>query len=178
MSDQPPIPSASKLPHLIREKVGELGESVQTWKADLRENPAQFLASPLVRIPFWIVVGIVLLLLGRAAISAWTPTQAGRNFEQATTTATVYVACTNPSCLHSFQAQVPMDWKKDPLTCSKCGQKSAVRATLCSKCRQWYAVPADRAAGCPLCAARAAAAASKPTKKKTAEHSDDAEDGW
>lgn len=175
MASGNPLPPSSKLPHLVREGANQAGATLNQWKAELRENPAQFLSSPLVRYPVYLLIAVALFFAVRFAIHAWTPAAAGRNFEQPTQTATLYAACSDAGCREAFKAAVPMNWNGEPLTCPRCKRQTGARAKLCDRCRGWY-VPGGTA-GCPLCAERERAA-SRPARERPQRSGDDAEDGW
>lgn len=165
------------LPHAVREYLVELPVAWRRWREDLSNDHTLFWRTPAVRIALWILLGVALLIGLRSLISFFAPAGAGRDFTAATPTATLYVACTNPQCLHTEAVQRPMDFKDWPLTCTACGVESVYRASLCDRCRNWYAVAPGKPDLCPACAARDAKAA--PVVEQVGpKNPDDEEDDW
>lgn len=188
MSSKKP-PSAVDLPHKLRatlesaEQVrGDWITALRRWREAVREDPLLIWRTPAVRIALFALLAVVLFLFARWAIPTFTPAAGGRNFEKATDTATLFVACSRTECLDQRSIRLPMDpstWKERwPLTCEKCGQKSVYRAQRCAECRKFFATAPEGPPGCPHCAAKRAASV-KPTREATSRPTgDDAEDGW
>lgn len=188
MSSRKP-PSAADLPHKLRatlesaEQVrGDWITALRRWREAVREDPLVIWRTPAVRIAVFVILAVVAFFGARWAIPTFTPAAGGRNFEKATDTATIFVACTRPDCLDQRSVKLPMDpanWKERwPLACEKCGQKSVYRAQRCAECRRFFATAPGAPAGCPHCAAKKAAS-SKPAKGPTSRPTgDDSEDGW
>ncbi|MGD8451691.1 MAG: hypothetical protein PVJ57_07715 [Phycisphaerae bacterium] len=166
------------LPDRIRERTANWPEDFRRWRAEVREDPSLFWRTAAVRITLWIILGVVAIVAARWLTHALTPPAGPGDFEKATSTATIYVGCTNPACQAAYQVKVPMDFDAWPMKCEHCGQESAYRAKLCPKCRQWYATAPGEPAECPHCAARRAANAPPPPKETGPQNPDDEEDPW
>ncbi len=165
------------LPHLVREFFVELPAAWRRWREELSNDPMLFFRTPLIRIGLWILLGALLFIGLRTAIAFFAPPAAGRDFAEPTPTATLYVACTNPQCLHAHTVQQAMDFKAWPLACPRCGVASVYRASICDRCRNWYAIVPGKPDVCPTCAAREAKAA--PVAEKFGPtNPDDEEDDW
>lgn len=170
------LPSAAQLPHQAREAVRGFKDRYRQWREDLKEDPSLLWRTPAIRITFYLVLAVGLILAVRWGTN--TLAGAGAANKEDVKKSTLYVSCTDPNCLKSFNATVAMDFKTWPLKCDQCGQLTVYRATLCKVCRNWYAVAPTGPDGCPFCRKRFDAA--KPTTKPKAKpaNSDDAEDGW
>ncbi len=167
----------SDLPHQVREQLEALPERVQNWRAALRDDPGALLRSPVTR-----YAGLFLLLLAAGGTLVWlsnafTPGLGPGQSEEATPTATLFVACTNPDCLADAVVRQPRDFSGWPLTCEKCRQPTVYRARRCPACGGWFAVAPGQAADCPLCARAARARQSAPSGPKP-DKPQDPEDWW
>jgi hypothetical protein len=163
--------SLADLPHRVRATLAAWQERWRESRADLRPTPERVRAA-LMRI------GLpVLAILALVAAVRWLTTLAqpgGRAVsEEATPTATLFVACTDAGCRAEYTVQRARDFEDWPLTCERCGRAAVERATLCRQCRGWYA----GSQACPHCAARAAGAQST-TAPAPHKRADDAEDPW
>jgi hypothetical protein len=178
------------LPHQLRVAREELPGRWQAWREALREDPSIFWRTTIVQ-----VIGLILLValgivVSQRIVAAFTP--AGDTvFRKPDRTAVLYVACTNPACLASATIERPREFHDWPVTCAKCGQKTAYRAIQCPTCKQWYAPtpssdgtpPAAPAGGsaadakCPHCAA-AKAKASQATRPAGPARKAEDEDPW
>ena len=166
------------LPHRVREFLEDWPARRRHWRQTLRDDPSLLWRHPAVRIGGLVVAGVCVLLLIHWAITAFTPRGSASLFAKPTPWATLYVACTNPSCRAWYTTQQPMDFKAWPLTCEKCGQTTVYRAEHCKVCRKWYAVPPGAPATCPLCAEKKAAKQRAAPASKPTGNPDDAEDPW
>jgi hypothetical protein len=169
--------SVGELVNRVREQLADVPATVAGYREAVKEDPARLLRSPIVRIGGWIVLGLAVVLVVQWMVSGLTPA-AGRGVEAPTPYATVYVACTNPACRAAFTARVERDFRDWPLSCEKCGQKSAYRAGRCATCRSWFATAPGQLPTCPECDRRKAADAPKQATTQESGDRDDAEDPW
>lgn len=161
----------------VKEATTDFRSDWAQWRSDVRRNPGLLFQSLPVRVAFWLLGACVLYF-----VISWVIVGANRQgavvVEQATPTATLYVACTNPDCLKAATVTQPRNFKEWPLKCEHCGQMSMHRATLCKSCREWFATSPGGPVECLLCKRNTKkAAASQPTRK-VPENRDDREDGW
>lgn len=170
------FPSPAELPHQVRAAAFGLRGRLRAWGAEVKEDPTLLWRTPLIRISFYLLLGIGLFLGVRWGTGALVA--AGAAKPPPPPTAMLYVVCTNPECLHSFAVTVARDFKEWPMKCGACGQLAVFRGTVCKVCRNWYAVAPGGPDGCPHCRKKTNAAkpASKPKSKPAT--GDDAEDGW
>ncbi|MBI5863502.1 MAG: hypothetical protein HZB38_03115 [Planctomycetes bacterium] len=147
------------------------------WRADVRENPALIFRSLGVRLLLWAALGIVMFyVVSRVFINLAPSATEGRLAR--TRLATLYVACTNPDCLHGATTEQTLDFKAWPLTCEQCGKQTAYRATLCPKCRNWFAAAPGGPSDCPLCKRKSTTQPTSKPARKRSDDPDDREDGW
>ena len=163
------------LPHRARELLLALPTHCRNARDALRDNPAALWEHPAARIALWIILGALLLGGTGWLVRSLTPPALDDAARRAPT-AILHVACTAPECRHYFTTQQPLNFSAWPMTCPKCQQPTAYRATLCPKCRQWFAPAPGPPAACPHCVARAAPPP-RPERERPTDP-DDAEDGW
>ncbi len=164
-------PRLADLPHWVRATLAAWQDRWRESRVDLRPTP-EWVRSVIVRVGVPLLVILVLVVAVRWLRALAQPGSRAAT-EEATPTATLFVACTDAGCRAEYTVQRPRDFREWPLTCERCGGTTVARAALCPTCRHWYAgTPA-----CPHCAARAAAAqpTTAPVPQKRA---DDAEDPW
>lgn len=184
--------SPSSLKNVVdraREVREEFKSNYAQWTADARENPAVIWQAWPVRVGFWLLIVIAVLVAVSVIVGgagAWT---GGGQREEATRLATLYVACTDSGCLKSATVNAERNFKEWPMVCEACGKKAVYRARACPKCKEWIAFaplpPGSAGASgasesCPHCAKKAAAKAAKPKKAAASGPADpdDREDGW
>ncbi len=164
--------SLADLPHRFRDSTSDWRSRLRTWRSDVQADPSLLWRTPAIRITLWILFGGLLywsVASGVSTISGGFDGDAQRE-----RTATLFVACTEPACLHAATVTRPISFREWPLTCQRCGKASVQRGKPCGDCRRWFA-PAD--AACPHCAA--AAKLRKPIEKpRRSTDPDDAEDDW
>ncbi len=170
-------PQLADLPDRIREQSEEAKANLRQWCNDAREDPSMLWRSTVLRVLFWLILGICALLLVRGLSRSLLPSEETMNTEQAAPLATLYVACVNPACLESYATQQAMNFNAWPLTCRKCGQQTVYRAKLCPKCRHWYATAPGEPVRCPYCAPPETEETQKAPKTGPTDP-DDAEDPW
>ncbi|MBK9126967.1 MAG: hypothetical protein IPM13_04115 [Phycisphaerales bacterium] len=175
--DERPSTRLQDVPHLLRDRLDALPDRWAAWREAFREDPALLFRTPAFRILLWIVGGLILLFAAQALIRGLTPPGAQGAGERATPWAVLYVACSDPACLHATSTRQARDFKAWPLTCEQCGKRTVYRAAQCATCARWFAVGPGEAAVCPHCA-RTAPAAKAPEPPKPQRRSDDAEDPW
>lgn len=165
-------------------KIAEWGQSIAQTAADWfrrRDPDAGGLLTGLrlpIRLLLIVAAGGALFAGLYFAIRSIAPRGADANFESATATATLFVACTNAACRHQQVSRQPMDFAGWPLNCEKCGQKTVYRAQLCGRCRTWIAHAPGEASECWKCAELRAATQPRKVKKAPSANPDDEEDGW
>lgn len=173
-----PEKSLTQLPHKVREATGDFRSNWSQWRRDVRANPSILLQSLPVRLAFWMLVAVAFFFVVTRIMTALAPdASAGR--EEATSVATIYVACSNPDCGRSQVANPRVDFKEWPMTCAACGKATVYRASMCRKCRNWIAAVPGHSPDCVPCrrAADAKRPATKPARKES-DDPDDVEDGW
>jgi predicted RNA-binding Zn-ribbon protein involved in translation (DUF1610 family) len=172
------LPSPADLSHRLREWLTDLGTQYQQWREQLHADPALLWRPPLVRAALLLVAGLMLVLAARWVAVGLAPGSDHAHGAFTRPRAILRVACTSHDCTRSYSKELPLDFKSWPLVCPDCGQPSVYRAQLCQTCRIWFAQPPGAAAGCPVCAARAASqpAPQAPTSRPL--DPDDAEDPW
>jgi ribosomal protein L40E len=150
------------LPDRIRERLAEVGARVHEWGRDVQEDPSLLWRTTLLRVSFWVILGVIALLVVRGVSRSLLPASALRSSSVPAPQATLYVACVNPSCLETYTTQQAMNFRAWPLTCRKCAQQTVYRAKLCRKCRHWYATAPGTPDQCPFCARADSAVAECP----------------
>lgn len=161
----------------VKEAATDFRSDWSQWRSDVLRNPALLFQSLPVRITIWLLGAFALYM-----IISWVVVGANRQgvvvVEQATPTATLYVACTNSECLKSATVTQSRNFKEWPLKCENCGKLSLYRATLCKACREWFSAAPGGPAECLLCKRKAIKATVSQPVKKLSEDRDDREDGW
>lgn len=167
----------SDLSSRVKEATTDFRSDWAQWRSDVRQNPALLFQSLPVRIALWLLVAFALYL-----IVSWIVVGANNQgavvIEEATPTATLYVACTNSDCLRSATVTQPRDFREWPLRCEHCGQMSLYRASLCKSCRDWFAVAPGALLECQLCKRKTVKPAVSQPARKVPQDRDDREDGW
>jgi hypothetical protein len=171
-----PHRSWADLPHRLREQLIDLRRGYRQFWADLKDDPGRVWRNPFARLLAWATLGVaavllVNLLVGRFVIPPQT------SAEQATSTATLYVACTNPACRAAGVIERPLNFSAWPAKCDKCGASSVYRATVCPKCGRWFALTPDQPPGCPFCA-EASQPRTRPTGPPRSTDPNNLEDDW
>ena len=169
-------PQLGDLPDQIREQSAEVRRSFSEWWKAVQADPALLWSNTAVRIVLWIVFGLCAMLIVYIVTHAFAPAPATSEAPKPPPTATLYVACANPSCLKSYTVERPMDFKDWPIQCEKCAQRSVYRAILCPECRHWYAVAPGHKRICPFCKPKDEPP--KQEKKSGSGNPDDDEDPW
>lgn len=172
-----PPPDYTELRGSLRERISSFRLNFRQFRADVREDPTLLWRTQPIRIAFWILVGLGLILFVRWLAVSITPTPSFPGEYEPTRTATLWVACTNPDCLKTSMHTAPMDFNAWPVACEHCGNPSAVRAVRCPLCRSLMPpAEGDSSGPCVRCATpvrkTAAPVASRPSDP------DDREDGW
>ena len=162
----------------LRRQWADLPVNLRRWRDDVKEDRSLLWRTPAVRISLWILAGIIVLVAVRTLIAAVTPSTTSTIFVEPTPLATLYVACTDAQCRHSYVSRQPMDFDDWPLACETCQAEAVYRAKLCDKCRSWFATAPNQPDFCPTCAARAAAAAPVKDEPKDPSNPDDKDDDW
>lgn len=170
------LPPLAELPHRVRDRLGALPDDLRHLREGFQSDPTILWSSPLARLVFLIIGGIVAGSLLVGLVRMMTP-PASPTFGEATPYATLYVACTNRDCRAHYSTQTAMDFDDWPLTCEQCGQETVYRARQCSECRRWFATSPDQPNACPFCAAKKATPPDPAEERKPAA-GDDAEDPW
>ncbi len=166
------------IPHFLREQLEALPERWQNFRFTLRDNPEAILQSQYLRIGLLVGGGLITIGLLQALVVGLTPGGTDQAFVEATPTATLYVACTNPDCHAAYTITREMDFADWPLTCRDCGQQTVYRADRCKTCGKWFATPPGATPACPHCAKPdTPAPAETPTRTAPRSH-DDLEDPW
>lgn len=169
---------APNLTSSFADRVERWKANLRAWREDIKTDPAAIWNPQPVRIALWVTLGIILLIAARWASTALLPRGDAGKTEAPTTLATLYLACAEHACRHSFTARVERDQVNWPLLCEKCGGKSAWRATLCKKCRNWWAKAPGSAPGCPYCEERALQEAKAHPEKPAASRPRGEDDDW
>jgi hypothetical protein len=180
MSPRRPPLRLADLPHRLRAELAELPQLFREWREGFREDPAAFWHGPIPRIIGWTVFGALAIAAAFWVTRLVTPGGSAVFGEAATSSATVYVACTNPACRAAYSVRVPMDFDDWPMRCEECGQDTVYRARRCTKCRppRWYATPPGSPDQCPFCAQADHSAEPRETPDVPSRRSDDDEDPW
>ncbi len=166
------------LPHRLREGLEHLPQNFRDWRQELSENPwAIFQATP-IRIGSILALVILLILALTRIVGALQPASTGTFSEQATSYATLYVACTNPDCMEHFTVKRPMNFHDWPVKCPECGQETGYRAERCPTCGHWFATRPGQPPTCPFCARRHATEQPSPTDNRPRQTGDNDEDPW
>lgn len=168
--------SLADLPHRFREQWLELGSAAQTWAADWRADPWQFLTNPLTRLLGWIVGGVLLLAVLGWGVGTLGQIEDGES-RQATPTGTIRVACVAADCDYRAVTQVPIAFDDWPMQCPACQQESVFRARKCEECGGWHAYRPDE----PIVCKRPAEEPPEPevpTNPPPSTDPDDARDWW
>lgn len=145
-------PPLADLPDRVREQSEEVKASFRQWWSDMQKDPSLLWRTAIVRVLFWVILGICAFLVVRGLSRSLLPAGGAANSEVPVPQATLYVACVNPDCLDSYTIQQPMDFSAWPLACRKCAQQTVYRAKPCRKCRRWYATAPGSPDRCPFCA--------------------------
>ena len=142
---------------VLRKQVPVVRQNVADWITAVREEPRLLWETPAFRITTYVIGGLaVILTAGWLASSLVPPPPSGA--KPIATTADFHVTCANPECHHHFVVHRRMGFRKFPIICSRCNQKSGMRARRCNSdtCRgRW--IPdrqPDGSATCPFCGER------------------------
>ena len=112
------------------------------WSAAARREPYLIWQTPQIR---YAVYGLgalagVWLLVWMATLLEPAPSQGVRSRAQ---TANFHVVCSNPQCKHHFVIVRKFGFKRFPVTCTRCDQKSCQRARRCFSptCNRRFVIP-------------------------------------
>jgi hypothetical protein len=170
-------PHLADLPDRVREQSEEVKATVRQWWSDVQTDPSLLWRTTIIRVLFWVILGICAFVVVRGLSRSLLPTAERASPEEAAPLATLYVACVNPSCLEAYTTQQPMDFSAWPLVCRKCAQQTVYRAKPCRKCGRWYATAPGTEDRCPHCALPEPEEPEEARDTRPA-HPDDAEDPW
>lgn len=139
---------------LGRKQVPVLRQSIEDWLKEARKEPRMIWETPAVRYAAYGLVGLMLLWMGLGLANAVAPAPTAATKPKATS-ADFHVVCTNRACGHHFVIHRDFGFRKFPVVCPKCGQKTGVHARRCysPSCRgRWVApVRRDGTLTCPHC---------------------------
>jgi hypothetical protein len=139
---------------LGRKQVPVVRQSVEDWLQEVRREPRMIWETRAVRYATYGLVGLVLLRMALGLAGAVGPASTPPTKPRATS-ADFHVVCTNRACGRHFVIHREFGFRKFPVVCPKCQQKTGVRARRCysPSCRgRWVApVRRDGALSCPHC---------------------------
>ena len=139
---------------LLREQVPVVRRHLAAWAKACREEPRLIWQTSAVRYATYCLAGLIVVwgVLGVADIVA-PPRPAAARPEA--TTADYHVICSNPECGYHFVVRRRFGFKKFPVRCPKCEQKTGEQARRCNSktCQgRWVApVRIDGVMVCPRC---------------------------
>jgi hypothetical protein len=136
---------------MLREQIPILRGRLAEWAAVCREHPRLIWETPAVRYATYGLGGLIVLwgvLAVAGAIAPAPPVDAGPEAAKAD----FHVICSNPGCAYHFVIQREFSFRKFPVQCPKCVQKTGQRAYPCysQTCQRRWVVPAE-SGGVPVC---------------------------
>ena len=127
---------------------------VAAWWEAAKEEPRLIWETPVIRYGTYGVCGFV-LLWGTMWFATSIAPPPSANAKPAAVTADFHVVCSNPTCGHHFVVHRKMGFRKFPIVCSKCREKTGAKAHRCNsqECGGLWvsATEVDGVATCPLC---------------------------
>ena len=139
---------------LLRDQLPVAREHARKWLVAVREDPRLIWQTPAVRYAIYGLAGLVFLWIGFGLADVMAPVPAAATKPQATS-ADFHVVCTRDRCGHHFVIHREFGFRKFPVVCPKCRQKTGVQACRCYSpaCRgRWVApVTAEGGRKCPHC---------------------------
>lgn len=140
--------------HLLRGQVPVVRQRYGDWLAAVREEPALIWQTTAVRYAAYGLGAAVLLWGATRVAGTLAPPATARPQAK---TADFHVVCTGLDCRHHFVIHRKFGYRKFPVDCPKCQNKTGAQARRCNSatCRgRW--VPLERQDGklyCPVCGA-------------------------
>jgi len=138
----------------LKEWVPTVWEGFLAWVEAVRAEPSLIWKTVAVRYAAYGVIGLMLLTI-ISSIPTWVVGPPPADAKPVAETADFYVICTNPLCREHFVVRRDKSFKKFPVMCPKCGQKTGVHAHKCwsDTCRgKWVApVKIEKSLRCPEC---------------------------
>ena len=139
---------------LARDQVPVVRGRLEDWLAAVREEPALIWQTATVRYVTY-ALGAVVLLWGASHLAGSLAPPPPASAKPIATTADFHVVCRNTACGHHWVIHREFGFRKFPVECPECGQRTGVQARRCNSrtCQgRWVApVRIDGVLTCPHC---------------------------
>jgi hypothetical protein len=114
---------------IARERIEVARHGLREWADACREEPVLIWQTPAVRYTVYSIGALVIILILRGAVGLLEPK--GVSHQPRAATANFDVICDNAECQHTFAIQRKFKFRKFPVTCPHCNERTGQRALRC-----------------------------------------------